>query len=82
MKDDLHFAPKVHELLFAERSDIGAVVKDLAAGRVDEPQNGAPQRGFPAAALPHNAQRGSARDCKINAVNGMEHPLWRFKVFF
>ena len=30
LKDDLHFAPKVHELLFAERSDIGAVVKDLA----------------------------------------------------
>ncbi len=47
-----------------------------------QPQDGAPQRGFAAAGLAHDAERLALRPGKADVVHGVEMPPRGLKIFF
>ena len=55
LEDDLHFLAVGVHFPSAELGDILAVVQDLAAGRLDQFQDRAAQRGLSAAGFAHHA---------------------------
>ena len=71
LEDDLHRAPMLAQIGLAEMGDIEAVELNAAAGRLDQPQDGARHRRFAAAGLPDHAQRFADPDREADAVDGM-----------
>ena len=57
LKDDLHLPAVGPQLGLAQMRDVAAVDLDAAVGRLDQPQDGAPDGGFAAAGFADQAER-------------------------
>ena len=75
LKDDLHLPAHVAELALGERQDIFPLEVDLAGRRLDQPQDGPAQGGFPASRLSHQPESLPLFDCQADPVDGPDLPL-------
>jgi hypothetical protein len=70
LEDDLHAPPHAAHLGRTQGRDIDALETDLAAGRLDQPEQQAPGGRLAAAGFPDEPERLPARDRKVDAVDG------------
>ena len=69
LEDDLHPAAERLELRSRQRRDVGAVEQDPAAGRLDQPQERAPDGRLATARLADEAERLAATDREADVVD-------------
>ena len=69
LKNCLHPLTQRLELSFAGVGDCLSGKVDLARGNIEKAQYGAPEGGFSAAGLPHQAKRLAGLDIKAHAIN-------------
>ena len=70
LEHHLHMPPVLAQRLAPQREHIGSVERHLACGGRLHAQQHAHQRGFAAAALPHDAERAPAADGQADIIAG------------
>ena len=78
LKHHVHLAALRAQFFPAELEKIASLKTEFAAVGLDQPQEHARQRGFPAAALADDGERFSPRDCETYAIHGGEARAFRF----
>ena len=83
LEDDLHLASQPPEIAFPQGKDLvglsflavlqGGMEHGRSRGRIDQTQNGPPNRGLAAPAFAHQAQRFAPLERKVDAVHGLDH---------
>ena len=74
LEHDLHAAPQGPQLVSPEGHDVRPAERDPPRVRLDQPQDGAPDRRFPAPRLAHETKGLSRRNRERHAVHGMHRP--------
>ena len=72
LEHDLHVPALLLQGAGAELEEVDAVERDLALGRLEQPQQRPPERRLPAARLAHEAHRLAAADVEVDAVDRLE----------
>src|SRR5262249_44328943 len=72
LEDQLHVAALGLQLALRQRRQVGALEEDVAAGRLEQPQDRAAERGLAAAGLADEADRLAAPDGEVDAVDGLD----------
>ena len=72
LEDDLHLPPVGAQLRLAEMRDVGAVDRDAAGGRLDQPQDRAADRGLAAAGFADQRERLAGADFQRHAVDRVD----------
>ncbi len=73
LEDDLHVAAHFFQLPTAQLEDIRPIEKDLAGGRLDQAQHGAPDGGLSAARFAHQPNGLTLANGKADVIHRL-HP--------
>ena len=82
LEDDLHLLAALLEGCGVHFGDVPAVKVNLALSRFEKMQDGAPKRAFSAPGFTDDAECMTAFNGKIDIVDGVQHALGCFEVFF
>ena len=82
LENDLHVRTAFPQFPAAELKDILPVENDLSGGRLDQPEDAAPGRGFSAAGFADDAESSALLQGEGDIVDRVQHAAAGFEVFF